>query len=255
MTMAESATKGKAQNTVNREAGRGDVGLPPLRVRYYRRMKPARVHTVEVLWRKSAKPQRGEVTVRLRAAGAQVLPSEQTMNAAEPDKKTIFYVTPLVKGWLRNQKLEVFSQGRKVQEIPMTTRVVSQRFTWFLLLCTLFVPWFLAEVVKLYPPAEAARGRDDRIVYRHIAKEVEAYIKDSVPALPGFLKGTPVETGLLEARSLAGKGYQSLVEVSRLEPIAFYAGAVLLGLTLISAYMHKPKRRKVTGKPIAVVAP
>src|SRR5947209_7143534 len=112
--MADSVVKSKTvASTPNAEARRSDTTLPRLRVRYFHKMKPARVHVAEVSWAGAASPQRGEVTVRLIVAGAQVLPSEQTMDAAKPDRKVLFYVTPLAKGWLRNEKLEVISQGRK----------------------------------------------------------------------------------------------------------------------------------------------
>src|SRR5262249_51896746 len=146
--MAETAARGKTRNLPARDDERSDSNLPPLRVRYYRLMKPRRVSTVEVFWPKSANPprdaqQRGEITVRLIVAGAQVLPSEQTMSPSLPGAKAVFYVTRLAKGWLRNEKLEVLSQGRKIQEIPMASKVVTQRLTWFLLFCTFFVPWFI----------------------------------------------------------------------------------------------------------------
>ena len=251
--MPDIASKGKP-SAVSRDEERAETALPALRVRYFRQMKPQRVYTVEVAWQKSAKPARGEITVRLIVAGAQVLPSEQAMDAAQPTVRAVFYVTPLAKGWLRNQKLEVLSHGRKVQEIPMASKVASQRFTWFLLLCTFLVPWFLTEFVKMSPMAETTRRKDDRIVFRYVDKEVESYIKDNVPAMPPELKGTVVETWLLEGRSAVAKGYQKLVEVSRVVPIAFYTGAVLLALTLISAYLHKAKRRQAVSKPLQVAA-
>src|SRR6202023_3067217 len=119
----------------------------------------------EVFWQKADKPPHGEVTVRLIVAGAQVLPTEQIMDAAKPDVRAIFYVTPLAKGWLRHEKLEVLSHGRKVQEIPMATKVVTQRLTWFLLFCTFFMPWFILNELKYGPMAEAKTLPEDRVVY------------------------------------------------------------------------------------------
>src|SRR5689334_4542121 len=166
--MADIAARAKLRTTPARDEERSDSNLPPLRVRYYRLMKPNRVSTVEVYWPKSAKlprdtQARGDLTVRLIVAGAQVLPSEQTMNPAQPGAKAVFYVTPLAKGWLRNEKLEVLSQGRKVQEIPMASKVVSQRLTWFLLFCTFFVPWFILDQIKYGAMAETHKLADGRI--------------------------------------------------------------------------------------------
>ena len=72
------------------------------------------------------------------------------MNSADRDKKAIFYVTPLARGWLPNLQLEVLYQGRKVQEIAMAGKVVSQRFTWLLLFCTLIVPWFISGIHQVF---------------------------------------------------------------------------------------------------------
>jgi hypothetical protein len=254
--MAEMVTKGKLQGTVEREEQPAPT-LPPVRVAYYRQVKPQRVHTVEVSWQKApTKGARGEVSVKLIAAGAQVLPSEQNLDVSQPSAKAVFYVTPLVKGWLRNTHIEVLSSGRKVQEIPLATKVVSQRFTWFLLACSFFVPWFITEYIRNSPLAEPTRLPDSRVIYPKISKEVEKYIKDNVPSTD-FLKVTPVEapvkSALLDARSQFATGYQKLVEVCGSEPIAFYVGAILLTLTLISYFMHMQKRGRKTGKPIPVV--
>jgi hypothetical protein len=153
---------------------------------------------------------------------------------------------------LRNEKIEVLANNRKVQEIPLASKVVGQKITWFLLFCTLFVPWFITEFIKHSPMAQTSRLADERIVYRDVSKEVEAYIKDNLPSLPKSWKGGAVDTGLQEARSWVAKRYQQLVQVSSIEPIAFYVACVLLAVTLVSAYLHMPKRRRATGKPIPV---
>jgi len=254
--MAEMASKEK-KGTAEKDAETSATKLPSLRVVYYRQVKPKRVHTVEVSWQKApAKGARGEVSVKLIAAGAQVLPSELPLDVSKPSVKAVFYVTPLVKGWLRNTHIEVLSSGRKVEEIPLSTKVVSQRFTWFLLACTFFVPWFITEYIKNSPMAERIHLPNQRVGYHKISKEVEDYIKDNVPSTD-FLQGTPVEapvkSALIQARSSFASGYQKLVEVCGSEPIAFYVGAILLTLTLISYFLHMQKRGRKTGKPIPVV--
>jgi hypothetical protein len=249
--MADIAPTSRTPSMPSQSDGRPEQGLSPLRVRYYR------VYAVDVFWQTTAKPQRGELTVRLIGAGAQILPAEQIMDAGTPDAKAVFYVTPLAKGWLANQKLEVLAQGCKVQEIPMASKVTSQRLTWFLLLCTILVPWFITEELKHSPMTDTSRlgkAKGDQIIYRKIAKEVEDYIKDNVPALPDFLKDTFVEKGLLQARSAVAASYQKVVEIATWEPIAFYVGTILFALTLISAFIHKPKRTSTVGKPIPLSA-
>jgi hypothetical protein len=250
--MAETAARGKTRNTPIRDEERSDSSLPPLRVRYYRQMKPGRVSTVQVYWPKSAKPPRGEIAVRLIVAGAQVLPSEQMMDAAHPET-AVFYVTPLAKGWLRNEKLEVLSHGRKVQEIPMASKVVSQRLTWILLFCTFFVPWFISEFIKYGPMAEVTHLKD-RVMHHQIAKEVEAHIRENVPGPLEVLAGTRVEKWLVDVPSLVGQGFQRVVGVCTVLPIAYYAGIAFLAMTLISAFFHMPKRGKARGKPIPILA-
>ena len=235
-----------------RGEGRAERFLPALRVRYYRQLKPQRVHTAEVHWHKAGEAARGEITVRLLAAGAQVVPAEQTMDCAKPDAKAVFYVTPLARGWLRGEKLEVLANNRKVQEIPMASKVVGQKLTWFLLLCTLFAPWFISEFIKHSPMTETTRLADGRIKHRFVAKEVEAYFSDNLPALPKSMRGGTVDKDLHEARDWVAARYQQVVQVSGIEPIAFYAGCVLAVFTLVSAYLHMPKRRRATGKPIPV---
>src|SRR5437763_1577694 len=130
--MAEIVAKEKSPIQASRNVARSGPGLSPVRVLYYRQMKLQRVYAVEVSWQKTDRPARPEVlTVRLSAAGAQVVPAEQALDAAKPDAKAIFHVTPLARGWLPNQKLEVLDQaGRKVREIPLACKVVSQRITW-----------------------------------------------------------------------------------------------------------------------------
>jgi hypothetical protein len=250
--MAETAAKAKTRNTPTRDEERSDASLPPLRVRYYRQMKPRRVSTVQVYWPKSAKPPRGEITVRLIVAGAQVLPSEQVMDAAHPET-AVFYVTPLAKGWLRNEKLEILSHGRKVQEIPMATKVVSQRLTWFLLFCAFFVPWFISEFIKYGPMAEITH-LSDRVVHHQIAKEVEKHVRENVPYPPDALAGTKLEKWLVETPTLIGQGYQRLVGVCSILPVAYYSCLAFLAMALLSAFFHTPKRRTTKGKPIPILA-
>src|SRR5262245_28961059 len=155
-TMAE-APRGKEVPS-GRERGqreRSENTLGPLQVRYYRRMRLQRVYAAVVSW-----PDRGDrsppagtppVTVRLLMAGAQIVPSEQTLDAADPDARATFYVTPLAKGWLRHERLEVLVGGRKVQEVPLPAKVTSQWATIALLILALVIPWFLLSV-KYSPP-------------------------------------------------------------------------------------------------------
>lgn len=258
--MAEAATRGKTKTKP--ESTRSAPTLPALRVRYYRRMRPQRVYSVEVNWQKGDKPPRGEkVTVRLIAAGAQVLPSEQLMDPSKPEEKATFFVTPLAKGWLRNQKLEVLLQGRKVQEIPLKTKVVTQCMTWTLLLLMFVVPWFLHTFFKNTPLEYSLQSEGiapDGTVFKiykkspSISKSLDHFIRDNVPELPDQIKDAvpQVDSTLKDARFYFADTYEGLVKISRDEPLAFYAGGVLFILMLLSAWFHNEKRKKAVGKPI-----
>ena len=55
--------------------------------------------------------------------------SGQTTTSAEccrPDAEATFYVTPLARGWLRGERLEVLVNGRKVQELRLHGHVPVQ---------------------------------------------------------------------------------------------------------------------------------
>lgn len=268
--MPEAATKGKSRSAAKGEGGRSEPTLPALRVRYYRRMKPQRVYRFEVSWEPSDRAPRGEgkrVTLRLLAAGAQVLPAEQTLDATQPDEKAIFYVTPLAKGWLQNVKLEVLSGSRKIQEIPMASKVVSQRRTlmWFAL--SFIIPWLILTQLKYSPVL------DEETVYakyfvqgsakysglvklveknENMPRKVENFIKDNVPEVPELVTDNvpEVESGLKEARSAIAEAVAGLVYVSRTEPLAFYIWGVLILMTLVSAFFSRVTRKRARGKPI-----
>lgn len=296
--MAETMTKGKSRGAT----GAGGRELPALRVRYWRRMKLQRVYSAEVSWSKSERPPRGEVTVRLIVPGAQVLPSEHTLDSAKADDKALFYVTPLAKGRLPEPRLEILTGERKVQEIPLPTKVVSQRLSWLLLALTFIVPYLFLHYVTYSPlakdelglklesqrakqadsqkpapgkpaakpvkkpdkddadPADLSGKSDVTIKLEPYIKrvanaeyDVEKFLKDNLPSTPDVLKDIGgVDSTLKGARSEFAKGYAWLVAVSGPDnwPMAFYLFLILLGLTLISAFMHSSKRRKAYGKPI-----
>jgi hypothetical protein len=135
----------------------------------------------------------------------------------------------------------------------MASKVVSQRLTWFLLFCTFFVPWFILDQIKYGTMAETHKLADGRIVHHRIAKEVEKNIRSNVPAPLDFLTNTPLERWLVDAPGWIADGFQRLVGVTGILPIAYYAAIVFLFLTIISAIFHMPKRRTTKGKPIPVL--
>src|SRR5262245_1986635 len=119
---------------------------PSLSVRYWKRMRVNKVYPVVVSWRGASRDgdvEGGPVTVRLLMAGAQVVPSEHTMDPREPRDTATFYVTPLAKGGLRGEKIEVLQGGRKIQEIRLPSKTTSQSSTLVWLFLAIFLPWLI----------------------------------------------------------------------------------------------------------------
>jgi hypothetical protein len=122
--------------------------LPPagpecrLLVRYYRRMRPQRVYTLEVSNAKAAEGRVAGTIVLVRPIipGAHVAPAESEMNLAQPNARASFYVTPLAKGSLPHAQVEVRQQGRTLQTIPVGMRAATQRRTWLLLALAFLLP-------------------------------------------------------------------------------------------------------------------
>jgi hypothetical protein len=242
--------------------------LPPLRVRYYRRMHLQRVYGVTVSWhhRDARRPAASghSVLLRLLMAGAQVVPSEQPLDPANVDAHGTFYVTPLARGWLRGERLEVLVDGRKVQEIPLATNVTSQRMTWVLLMLTVLVPWFLLSYCKYAPlspgkkeEAEIRKAGDAKEkLTRHITpgQVLEHRLKENFPPVLDVVseKVPDAEDYLSRAPRFIADIYDTIWTETELKkhPVAYYAAAVLLLLTLLSWFMHREKRKRRTGMPV-----
>lgn len=238
--------------------------LAPLRVSYYKRMHRQHVYTVTVGWsnKEAVRPPAGAkpVTLRLLMAGAQVVPSEQTLDPNKPDASVNFFVTPLARGHLRGERLEVLVGDRKVQEVPLPAKVVSQRFTLFLLALTFLVPWFLLHYCK-YSPLVALSDPDAQkdekgMLMRMPGELLNHRMEKNVPALPDFITDNlpAVKDGLVTARKSIGDVYAQLCTHSEDKPLAFYSACILLGLTFFSWLLLRAKRKKRLGKPIPILA-
>src|SRR5262249_31612953 len=134
-----------------RDSSRAATG-PQLQVRYYRKMRPHRVYPVVVSWKsgKGRPVADSPVVVRLLLPGAQVVPAEQTLEPGA-DARATFHVTPIARGWMRGERLEVVQDGRKVQEIRLPCKVTTQRLTWVLLALTFLVPWLITPLFTTSP--------------------------------------------------------------------------------------------------------
>lgn len=241
-------------------AAQSEAGLAPLCVAYYRRMKPGKVYPVEVAW-----PQQGttptdssKVTVRLLAAGAQVVPSEHTLDSSGRPGKVTFFVTPLAQGWLRAQRVEVVHQGRKIQEIPLSSKVVTQKATWLLLLLTVLLPWFILTQLKSMPMNSVKEyiGLDNKTETKTIPLRASTAndIRENVPEMPGLVqeKLPAVADRLRDVPTVLAEAYADLVLLSKNHPLAFYVGVVMLTLTLISAWLHRQKSKRRWSNRLAV---
>lgn len=233
--------------------------LAPLRIVYYRRMRDRHVYTFKITWsnKEGVRPPAGArpVTLRLLMAGAQVVPSEQALDPAKPDASVSFHVTPLAKGHLRGERLEVLIDDRKVQEVRLRSRVTSQRATLALLLLTFLVPWFLLHYCK-YSALLPSSSKEAGMVMRTPGALLDHRLKENVPAVPEFIETNApmVATWLDDARKHFSGIYEQICLWNAVYPLAFYAALILLFLTLVSWRLHAAKRKKLISKPIPLPA-
>lgn len=236
--MAQAAARKRATPTpASYSRGRTENVLPALRVLYYQQMRRQRVYQVKVGWQKSKTrpPADAEpIRIRLIMAGAQVVPSEQVLDPADPDASASFYVTPLADGKLRAEHLEVLIQGRKVQELQLPAKVVNQRRTLVLLALSILMPWLINTYLR--PP-------ENRQATPLTAKDlhIPQYVTDKVPSLPGI-----IDTVALNATGL----WIELHERTREHPLEVYWAVALGLLTVVSWWSMRSKRKRRVGKPI-----
>ena len=294
--MAESA-KGKSTSSrpAARDPGRADNTIAPLQVRYYRRMSPQRVYGVSVSWPKNKEERRAPagtppLTIRLLMAGAQVVPAEHTLDPNDPGAKATFYVTPIAKGWLRNERLEIVVGGRKVQEMPLPAKVGGQGMTIALLILALLIPWFLLSYGRYSPLALTKADVEESEYFRRdpaqggltpfektnilkaddVARKAKATygkfaattpgeiltqrIAREVPAVPDFVNDNvpAVRDGLVTFREKVGDLYDNLIAWNNEYPLAFYCFVVLLILALISFITHQDKQKRSWSKAIPI---
>jgi hypothetical protein len=234
-------------------------------------MHQQRVYAVTVSWYNKddrRPPGTRPVLLRLLMAGAQVVPSEQPLDPGKRDPAATFYVTPLAKGFLRGERLEVLVDGRKVQEIPLSAKVTSQRMTCALLALTILVPWLLLSYCKYAPLEPSAREikefRDRKNKHERTRAQVtpgevlESRIKENLPTVPDLISDNvpEAEEYLVSAPTFIGNVYDQLWMEMKLNnrPVALYAVAGLLFLVLVSWFVHREKRKRRTGAPIPLPA-
>ena len=128
-----------------------------LRLRYYCTMKPRRVYplVVEVSRRAGAVPADGptgvQVTLRPIVPGALVAPAELPLDVSRPGSRATFHVTPLALGRLPEARVQVFHEGRPIQDLSTQMKGKRQLLTWVLLLLTLLMPLALVHWTRTAP--------------------------------------------------------------------------------------------------------
>lgn len=149
-----------------------------LRVSFYRRVKPQRVYPLTVQPTVQGKPQQGApVVVRPIVPGAQVSPTECTLDLAKSDARATFQVMPVARGGLRDARVEVLSGGKVVETIKLPMYATTQRFTWLLFALMFLIPAFILYVTKYHPIKDTPPG--SRVVRSTDAAPTE------MPALAG----------------------------------------------------------------------
>jgi hypothetical protein len=203
--------------------------------------------------------------VRPLIPGAQVTPAELPLDPREPTPQATFYITPVARGRLAKPQIQLYNQGRLVQEISLRMRSVTQRLTWILLALTVLIPAFLLNVTKFNPltgtvpvmvpfqgdpglrptlpggaplarPPQPAEPLPPVMVKREVPGTpwdvLEHRIKESIPEIPN-------STIIQNVAWAVGWAYHYALELEEDgDHPSFYVGAVLLGLTLICWLTH-----------------
>ena len=216
------------------------AGFPSLKVQFYRRMKPNRVYPLTVAWSEKPKPVGAikNVTVRLLGAGAQIVPSEQALDATRPELKATFFVTPLAKGWLRAQRIEVLVQGRKVQEIPVASKVVCQCWSGFWFILAFLLPMLLIWL----------RSADSQFLANGIRTHVPdlpALIADSAPS---------INDAWNQGWEWLAEGFARFSQFNKDRLLAFPLSIGLLLLSLWSLLRNRDRTKYRVSEPIAIPA-
>lgn len=234
--------------------------LSPLVVRYASRMRPNRVYPVTVTWKsankKSSLPEEDDpYIVRLVMAGAQVVPSERTLDPTDAKDKAVFFVTPLAKGWLRGERLEVLYQREKVQEISLPAKVITQRFTWFLFWLMILIPLGLIWLQQIeILNADALGGQFIEAINKNVppAPDMVAEKFDYDAAEGG--RGNYLDDWNSQTKDF----FRYLLDlihnsVHVYDYIPFYTFLGVFVLMILSCIWHRTKRRKRVGKPVPVI--
>jgi hypothetical protein len=139
-------------------------------------------------------------------------------------------------GWLRAQRVEVILQGRKVQEIPLASKVVCQCWSafWFIL------AWLLPALLIWWRGADPQWLSD---AIRHNVPSLPAVIADNIPALNDLWNSLCTWKGEL---------YAWLCRYNQQKMLAFPLGIGLLLVSLAFLIANRDRIATRTGQPIVL---
>jgi hypothetical protein len=257
-----------------REDQRGHGRAPALAVRYWKKMRMNKVYPFVVSWVGAGRDGGEPIAVRLVMAGAQVVPAELTMDPNEPRGTATFYVTPLARGGLRGEKVEVLHQGKKIQEIRMPCHVTSQASTVVWLVLAFLLPWLMMHFFMYspigYKPPVNLDGTEKEVEKPWMTKRTNPkepskpiYVEDDSAALitKRVKHNTPDLKSLVgdfyeDVQSFPGNAYAHLFRNYRDldQPLALYVFVILLCVTFVSFLVRMERRRRVTGRPLPIGA-
>jgi len=244
-----------AESDTRKVAVKASVGktLPPLQVRYYRRMRPGRVYPVHICWKTAERGVAGkEVTLKLNLPGVHVVPAEHTLKPTDPEDEVTFYATPLAKGKLTGSVLQVWYQGIKVQDMPLPCKVTSQFWSWFFLFMAFLLPAFLLHYCKYHP------YQRDLLPPK---ESLERLLRENLPDKDRMIEAFPdydewiTAAGNWQEESFIkeiGSTYAALIDVCKAYPVALGTCLTFLLLALISVWWHRAKRKRRLGEPIGI---
>ena len=253
--MAETASRPRSA----RSARDGDTNLAPLRIHYFRRMKPNRVYPWTVSWPSAAKADQ-DLTLRLLIAGAQVVPAEQTLRAGDSKAQVVFHVTPIAKGWLKGQRLEVLAGGRKIQEIPLASKVISQRRTLVLFFLAFFVPFIIWNYFHFtliqFRPADHKNRTDTFIDTPNVIKKTDEMVAnfkdvaDPPRAVKDILPQAVKDTLDDHTHRVVVSFYIEICKSLREYKAGFYLGLLFFILALFSWFFSRQVSKTAQGRPL-----
>jgi hypothetical protein len=233
---------------------------PPqqLRVRFYRRMKRARVYPLYVELQRLAdnRPVARAVSVPLQARplipGALVTPAEAPLDAAWP--RAVFHLTPLARGRMPDARVDLYEQGHRIHEMPLPMKTTSQRPTLVWLMLAVLLYWAISYGCGVRDYSSAKAPIVDKAGGVFAPGPVEEAVKGVVPAHWAWGQQHLMPLVGDRVAPAAQRAYDRLHDLEKHGHLSLWVLAVLLGITVISWVTHTARRARRVSKPFVVGA-